>query len=335
MGTSNLKSMTTIKSLRGFTLTEIMVAVAISSILLAGVVSIMSSSKRTYALQTELAELNDNARFIMDELSTVIREAGYSGCGGIYTNPFVNSINDNTDDIPTHFPPSDVLIINSLQQLNVDNPDALLDSQPISLKPNSLVPQQNDNLFISDCGSPYPTHSYQVSTVTLGESAWAKSSINVSETLQKIYTPPYDLLLRNQLTYRVKFYADTGFTLVKCFNDNDNDCDNPLIEGVENLQIRYGIDTDANRIPDWYNNFPTGGNVISVRITLLMRTLNKRDLGGTVTNILHNRTFQLDSGLVEYSQGYTPYEDNTSQEQGYYHRLFTMTVLVRNSLYPI
>jgi prepilin-type N-terminal cleavage/methylation domain-containing protein len=64
---------------QGFSLTEIMVALLISSILMYGVMTIMSSGKRTYALQSELAELYDNARFVMEDITFTLRMAGFKG----------------------------------------------------------------------------------------------------------------------------------------------------------------------------------------------------------------------------------------------------------------
>ena len=51
------------------------------------------------------------------------------------------------------------------------------------------------------------------------------------------------------------------------------------IEGVENMQILYGEDTDANGTPNYYvdsNTVVNMNNVVSVRITLTTRTINNR-----------------------------------------------------------
>lgn len=75
MGNNTVK-----KPATGFSLIEIMVALVLSSVILIGVFTIMTSSKRTYALQAELAKLQENARFAMEEIAYNLRMAGYAGC---------------------------------------------------------------------------------------------------------------------------------------------------------------------------------------------------------------------------------------------------------------
>jgi type IV pilus assembly protein PilW len=68
------------KSTRGVTLIELMLAVAISMILLLGVGSVYFNSKRTYLVQEDFAHLQENARVAMHFMIKDIRMAGYLGC---------------------------------------------------------------------------------------------------------------------------------------------------------------------------------------------------------------------------------------------------------------
>jgi type IV pilus assembly protein PilW len=54
---------------------------------------------------------------------------------------------------------------------------------------------------------------------------------------------------------------------------------NSLIEGVENMQITYGVDTDNNGTPNYYGQAGAVtnadmGNVVSVRVSLLLYTID-------------------------------------------------------------
>ncbi len=64
----------------GFTLVQIMVSLTISSILIAGVLQIVYSSATTNATTSELATMQETARFVIDRLTSEIRMAGYLGC---------------------------------------------------------------------------------------------------------------------------------------------------------------------------------------------------------------------------------------------------------------
>jgi len=68
---------------RGLSLIELMVALAISAILMLGVATVFLGSKRGYQVNTEVAALQENARFALHTLTTEIRNAGYSGCGSL------------------------------------------------------------------------------------------------------------------------------------------------------------------------------------------------------------------------------------------------------------
>ncbi len=61
-----------------------------------------------------------------------------------------------------------------------------------------------------------------------------------------------------------------------------------LVEGIENLQILYGEDTDNDNVPNYFVNAASITNMaqaVSVRITLVVRTLesNLTSSGGRVT----------------------------------------------------
>ena len=74
---------------QGFTLVEIMVAVAISVFLLAGILQVMSGNKQTSRYQEAVARIQENARFALMFLGRDFRQAGYMGCTG---NDFTNQL---------------------------------------------------------------------------------------------------------------------------------------------------------------------------------------------------------------------------------------------------
>lgn len=66
-----------VRCARGVTLTEIMMAMATSGILLAAIVSTFISQQQSYAVQTQIADMTVNARTALDWLTRDIRTAGY------------------------------------------------------------------------------------------------------------------------------------------------------------------------------------------------------------------------------------------------------------------
>ncbi len=66
--------------LHGFTLVEMMVAVAVGMIVLVGIGNIFVKTKRASVLQEELARMQESSRFALQILDGEIRNAGYLGC---------------------------------------------------------------------------------------------------------------------------------------------------------------------------------------------------------------------------------------------------------------
>ncbi|BAP57565.1 type IV pilus assembly protein PilW [Thioploca ingrica] len=312
----------TAKSSPGFSLVELMVALVISSILLGGIMTLMSSSKKTYTLQSEFSSLQDNARFLIDELTYKIRMAGYSGCSqdpNQKTNPFAFSQN-----ITSGSPPSDQLVIVSLGEILPLAPaqTTFLGSTTINLRQGFILPPSlsvGSTIQIVDCTikpTPYTVEGINNNVLALDQKlANFKSRVEVFNGFQEII-------------YRVQADSSGLVGLYKCQDNNPNGvCDDqkqfttPFVDGVQSMQVRYGIETSTGQIQ--FNPNPTtnqGENVVAVRISLLMRTPKKRGIPSTT-----NKIFHLDPEVT-----YNPYE-HLSNEEGFRHRLFTTTITVRNS----
>lgn len=93
----------------------------------------------------------------------------------------------------------------------------------------------------------------------------------------------------------------------------------PLVEGIDNLQLEYGIDADNNGTPDSYNADPgtvaSWRNVMSVKLNLLARNTEK------TTGYTDARTFT----LGQKADG----TDNTVGPFGDYYKRHGYTAVVR------
>jgi len=353
----DLSAITIKRNLQGFTITEIMVGVLISSILMAGVLSILSSSRRTYALQYEMALLQDNARFIMEDLTYNIRMAGYYGCSTNNPSPMNQRINgqdevriqDNqTNQDLSRIPiGSDSIRITTFSESLLWEEESVMPATnpiTINLLSNSNVPDPNkqidtftEQIFISDCGGSY-RYSFTV------------NNTNPAQGILLNLTPRTPFKIGN-FVWPIEIYtamADTNGLLmpityeVRAIDNNDNgNAEDPedgfalfknsqfFVEGVENMQIRYGIKnlSDGSII---YNDTPplinSGQEITSIRLSLLMRTAQRR---GDLMNSTTQKKFTLTPDVTYDPNDYIEYE------KGYRHRLFTTTIYVRNRLNPL
>lgn len=90
------------KKQKGVTLVELMIAVTISSIVMIGIGSVYTSSKRSFKLQEEFSRLQENGRFAINHITRFVRGSGYSGCASAIKNS-TSSILNNPDDNPWAF----------------------------------------------------------------------------------------------------------------------------------------------------------------------------------------------------------------------------------------
>ncbi len=77
----------------GFSLVELLIAMALGLILTAGMIAVFSGNKRTSEVTTAMANMQESARFALQAIATDIRHAGFQGCLGIDNG----SIADGTD----------------------------------------------------------------------------------------------------------------------------------------------------------------------------------------------------------------------------------------------
>lgn len=294
---------------QGLSLVEIMVAMVISVILLAGVVQIFVGSKTTYRVQEGLSRLQENGRFATDLLARDIRMAGYQGCtrlgsapGQVEPNIIVKTppaaltyaVNDviagadnlaagnalgaraGTDSITIRGArPSSAKLWGNM---TADNANIQIASNPDNF-------QANDILMIQDCVN---ADIFEASSVSAGSTPVTiahANDVNTTNRLSKAYNDKATLMLFRASTYFVADSGrtnDAGGTIYSLFRTDVNGNTVELIEGIEDMQIQYGLDTTGDQIVDSYVDASgvaatQWGNVVAVRIALLANTIENAD----------------------------------------------------------
>lgn len=240
---------------RGLTLVEIMVALTISLLLMAGVIQVLLSNKVSHNLQNGMGRLQENARAAMDVLALNVSMAGYL----------------ITPDLTT--PPGELDAIITANTLNNATANADLGFTVANNKASDVI-----------------EISYESAIDCLGQ-----------DTPGGIATDRY--------------YLD-GTNLMCLGNGSANP--DIIAEGIENMQILYGEDSNADGIANRYvnaSNIVAANPIVSVRIALLVSTIENSGGGGTDT-----ATYTL---LNAPPLG--PFNDTLLR------KVFTRTIILRNS----
>jgi len=289
----------------GFSMVELLVAMTISLLLMSGVVQIFSSSKASYVLQEGTSRLQENARFALGRLSHDIGAAGYLGCldSADPVRPFTNDLSDQTAASGYDFATplfgsegtgasgSDTISISRASattgiRLTAPMDEPVSDLQLDAADNAYLALEQFDILAVGDCGTASvfmitndPTTSGGVIQHTSGVPAISGPNLgqsNLNGDLGNVYGADRASVAG---AYRV------GTTTYMLCNSTSgagtslfmNACGNPaneLVEGVQDMQFDYGVDTDTVAGADEYLDAGQvaaanqWNNVVSVRMTL-------------------------------------------------------------------
>ena len=74
------------KQQTGFSLIEIMIALALSAGLLTGIVQVFTGSRTNYQLDNAVSETQESGNFALEQLADTLRYRGFQGCAGSHTN---------------------------------------------------------------------------------------------------------------------------------------------------------------------------------------------------------------------------------------------------------
>ena len=277
----------------GFSMVELMVAMVIQFILLAGMVYVYSNSRVMFTVNEQLSRVQENGRYLTDVLLHDIRMAGYSGCRSIdevvpniiaNRPPIFASLTDGITvfengagwDNPTaltRVAGSDVITLQSAQGSGVSlRANMITDTATIQIiiNPDSLA--ANDLILISDCSH---ADLFRASAVNHGSTIAHDNIANTGNQLSKAYADDAQLMPFDAHTYFIATGANAEPGLYQySFN---SDTATLLAEGVENMQLLLAEDTSGDQEPDVYVNATAvmdWAAVIGVRVGLLMRSAN-------------------------------------------------------------
>lgn len=257
--------------LKGFSLIEFMIAIAVSSIILLAVAVAWQSGFRTQQSQTDVSRLNETIRFSMDLLAREIRLAG-----------LINTTNTSITPAETNFC-SAATIGSSIAGAN----------DPAKLNPAGAATGGNlpttGAIFISYKSDAIRVRYYgEDPTAGTGTTATTEVSHDCLG-----YPVPAGQLVEDTLYVAL---APDGEPALWCHTSNPTAAtagftEQPMVSGVESLQILYGevLDLDTgivNQYVPWQlvNNHD---NIRSVKVSIVARSAHAVSLDTAVKTFYH------------------------------------------------
>lgn len=248
------------KLVRGFSLLELMLTLALSSVVITLLVQMYLTAQNFNRTENDLAHFQEDLRMVSYVLTRNIQMAGYAGCIGIKDlqlknhTPFDFNAQNIIRGFDSHSVPSylkgkvlvgtDVIIV----QRAGDDPTILtaqvaLGAESIVVKDNPAT-QDNKVLLISDCANG----DLFVSKNEIGDRIYlAQGKIEHAYQNKALMT---EVSRFSELTY---FVGPTGdydtkgnpvYSLYFLLNESGDKQE--LITGVSGMKIQYGIDADGD-----------------------------------------------------------------------------------------
>ena len=323
---------------RGLSLVELLVAMALGMLLSAGMVSLFLESRRQYFYDEQLSRLQENGRYAINLLSRELAMAGFFATvldrETLATQPVSRDCSDlnwalnpvaAVDMVNDHLPASagmdtaQGVLLNCVDgQTVVALSDALIIKRvagQASLREGqvagNLTPSSTLQWYLRVEEGVAPRWE-KLAAADLSALAWSGDSAGYWEAITKIFY--------------IRDYSDAGNRADQlptlCMEGLVNDLMSTrcLVEGVENLQIELGLDTDGDGTANRYAGAPLAEEValaVSVRVSLLLRSTQ------SLAGYRDDKDYQV--GPVSIA----------APRDAFLRRVFATTVQLRNVLLPV
>ena len=332
---SSIRTRVALSRDRGFSLVELMIALVIASLLLIGLTALLINENSARMEIEKASRQIENGRYAMQILSDEVRHAGYFG--PLILAPIlpgtVTALPDPCSQTLAVVQDSLGLplqgYVGATTAANLDTGKLGCISAAAGYKPNTavLVVRRADtaisaaaptggwfNIQASGCAGDLSAYIADVDTNPGAFTLHANTGAGCTPItgapaalISPLYTRIYFISTCSGVDCSASG-ADSVPTLKRIdLKPTGTLPITPIVDGIENLQFDYGIDTSANGAPDVYTNSTahTGltpsspaewNNVMSVRIYLLARNVD-------ASNVVDVKTYQL--GPVPYAPGGT------------------------------
>ena len=337
----------------GLSLVELLVALVISTFLMGGVIQVYLGNKTAYRFADASSRIQENARFALDTITTDARLAGFFGCIDIRKNSklvqnHLDNSSANFDPALYDFTNQPPVTLKANDGLNGSDSITIRGSKPGSASLSATLTKpgfgdilisgtsnfkDNEIMLITNCWTSDIFEATTASATTLTHSLGGASSTSpgnmavntkgcpngehclngsIPSNLDTAYTANNSTVYAlHSVTYAIK-PSESGSGEPALFR-SENGKDQELIEGIEKMQVFYGVDTDGDNAANQYVDSSANIDqeaVTSIKIWLVARSEN--------------------SNVLEKEQTYTINGVDTTAADKRLRQVFSLTIDLRN-----
>ena len=322
---------------RGLSLVELLISMLLGLFLTSGMVSAYLESSRNFIFEEQAARMQENGRYASTLLKRELAMAGFFGGSLAMDTVAAQAVGTDCGDagwaldgsspldlVDNHQGQSTPVTRNAVTLVCLDGASIEPLTDVVAVKRTAGEASMRDGTtapgFTASTGEQWYLrqtnyrHSrwQKLRPVDLYDAAGPAAPVTFWEASAKIFY--------------IRRYSDSGVTpdgvptlcaesLVG--NHMSTRC---LVEGVENLQVEFGIDTDGDGVANRYDAAPDAvalAGAVSVKIYLLLRSLHE------IAGYRNDKTYTLGRHRIAPGQ------------DGFMRRVFTTTVQLRNRIVSI
>ncbi|WGZ93032.1 MAG: PilW family protein [Candidatus Thiothrix putei] len=237
---------------RGLSLIELMIAMLVSLVLVAGISTVYMSSKRNYQARDQLSLMDESARVALTTLTKHLEHAGYATANKL-----------PMDSVGGYF------YVSGATDPKVGCSTTLSNAIKGSATQEGFSTVYGDSVSIRFIGDA--TLSSDVLSSNLNAACFGGTPNLESSLVYNAFHVATDGSTKDSLGVLIPILYGAG--------SNANQSKKPIVNGIENIQFLYGVDADANGAVDQYmdaNDVTAAGGwqqVISIKAGILVRSL--------------------------------------------------------------
>jgi prepilin-type N-terminal cleavage/methylation domain-containing protein len=236
-----------IKTNRGITLIELLIALAMSSILIAAIYKVFISQQKSYVVQEQVVDMQQNMRASISRMMSEIRMAGFGSVEAVLEG--VDGVNGFHQVITPG--ENSITVVGGFKQIRRNN------GNPITV---SSISENTITLNYSTEEFDRPAHQYiSIGGVESSTVIHRKGRIlTLANTLRLNHAKDTPIFKIQAITYAVG--KNDGKSILQR-NENTGGGGQPIAENIEDLQFEY-LDSNGNPTA-----FPEDIRMVKVTVT--------------------------------------------------------------------
>lgn len=283
---------------KGFSLTELLVAVVVGGIIMAGIYSAFMSSINVFSSQQEISQMQFNSKAVISFLKEKLANAGSGVPTDVPVPPMAFLNNASTVSAARYLSGADAIQIRMygnvgevIPIINETAPAVCFDASADDPFDASASKTSDKNLLLM--WNPGTTDYALVrieSVVMGGPCAASQKAVTFSTTDLSIYNDPVNaaatysgglaMMIDQSAMSTLTFFVDAngvlrvvdGYFNLQNPGDPLNVAALPLLDNVEDFQIQIGYDTNADNIVDnWSWTYDPATNTPNINQALVLR----------------------------------------------------------------